>query len=136
MSWRGRLALRIESALVAGAPQNQSFSAGFELLGTQQQGDLFFYTPLGNTAAAIHWDASKAVIQSKGETHTFENLSALIENLLGTEVPVAALFSWLNGRPVDSDGWQVDLSQRSQGKILARRLTPAPPAELRVILEN
>jgi len=54
-------------------------------------------------------------------------------HLLGTAVPADALFAWLDGQPVALDGWQVDLSQRSAGRIIAHRVFPE--AELRLILE-
>ena len=57
-------------------------------------------------------------------------------HLLGTDIPVTALFGWLDGQALTSEGWQVDLSQRDRGKILARRQAPAPQAELRVVLED
>jgi outer membrane lipoprotein LolB len=136
MRWRGRLSLRVEGSSGAGETPNQSFTAGFELSGGAEEGDLLFYTPLGSTAAAIHWDPTKAVLQASGETQEFSSLNLLISKLLGTGLPVTALFAWLDGQAQDSDGWQVDLSQKSQGKILAYRLTPAPHAELRVVLED
>jgi outer membrane lipoprotein LolB len=50
-------------------------------------------------------------------------------------VPVSALFAWLMGRDLHADGWEVDLRQFTQGKIVAERLAPLPKAQLRVILE-
>jgi outer membrane lipoprotein LolB len=60
----------------------------------------------------------------------------LIQQLLGTDLPVAALFAWLSGQEVAADGWEVNLAQFDQGKIMAQRLTPLPRAQLRVILDN
>jgi outer membrane lipoprotein LolB len=134
--WHGRLAVRVQADPAAGLPQGQSFSAQFELHGNPQQGDLTFYTPLGSTAAAIHWLPGRAELQARGETREFGDLNQLISNMVGTDIPVDALFLWLDGRAQDADGWQVDLSEKSQGKILARRLSPAPPAELRVLLDD
>ncbi len=93
-------------------------------------------TPLGSTAASIRWTTLAATLQARGEVQEFKDLNALITHLLGTPVPVNALFSWLDGQPVNADGWEVDLSHRQQGKISARRLSPLPVAELRLILEE
>lgn len=134
--WQGRLALRVQVSSTPDQMPDQSFSAPFELHGNAEQGELLLLTPLGSTAAAIHWLPGKAVLQARGETREFDDLNRLITELLGTDVPVAALFAWLNGQTQEANGWQVDLSQRNQGKILARRLTPAPPAELRLVLDN
>lgn len=136
MRWRGRLSLRVESSSTAAQTQDPSFTAGFELSGNAGEGELLLFTPLGSTAAAIHWNPAMAVLQANGERQEFHSLDLLINKLLGTGLPVTALFAWLGGQARDSDGWQVDLSQKRQGKILARRMTPAPPAELRVVLDD
>jgi len=134
-NWHGRLALRIAATTTEQTP-DQSFSAAFELQGTPQQGDLLLLTPLGSTAAAIHWMPGQAVLHARGETRQFNDLDQLITQLLGTPVPVTALFAWLAGQAQEVEGWQVDLSAQDQGKILARRLSPEPSAELRVVLDN
>lgn len=115
--------------------QRQSFSAAFELTGTPAAGVLTFFTPLGSTAAAIHWTPHLATLASPGDTRTFAGLSPLIQNLLGTDVPVHALFAWLDGHDLQADGWEVDLAQFALGKIIAQRLAPMPQAQLRLILE-
>lgn len=134
--WRGRLSLRVQADANTEQKQDQSFSAAFELQGSPSQGELQFFTPLGSTAAALHWSSTGAVLQARGETREFSDLAQLITSLMGTDVPVAALFAWLDGQAQVADGWQVDLSQRAQGKIQARRTSPAPVAELRVLLDN
>jgi len=116
--------------------QDQSFSAAFELQGNPDQGELRLFTPLGSTAAGIQWTPGSAVLQSRGETRQYSSLAQLIQRVLGTDVPVTALFAWLAGQTQDVDGWQVDLSARDQGKIVARRAAPALPAELQVLLAN
>lgn len=131
-SWSGRMSVRVE-ATPSLAPQ--SFSSTFELQGEPAQGQLRFFTPLGSTAAAIVWSPQQAQMQSGTETHYFNNIAELIERVLGTPVPVAALFAWLAGESLSLDGWQVDQSQFDNGKIAARRTSPAPGAEIRVILE-
>lgn len=115
--------------------QAQSFSAAFDLSGTPDAGELTFFTPLGSTAAAIRWRAELATLESQGDTRTYPGLAPLIQNLLGTDVPVRALFAWLEGRGIPADGWEVDLTQFTQGKISAQRLTPLPQAQLRLVLE-
>jgi outer membrane lipoprotein LolB len=134
--WRGRLSLQVQADVAAGQKQDQSFSAAFELQGDPTLGDLRFFTPLGSTAAAMHWSPTGAMLQARGETREFSNLAQMITSLLGTNVPVVALFAWLDGQAQVADGWQVDLSQRAQGKIQAHRSTPAPVAELRVLLDD
>jgi len=130
------LAIKVDADISLTQLPGQSLSAAFELQGNAQQGMLQLLTPLGSTAARVTWTATSATLESGGEARAFADLPALLLHLLGTEVPVSALFAWLNGQPVELDGWQVDLTQRTQGKIIARRLAPAPVAELRLILED
>ena len=113
----------------------RSFGATFELTGTPDLGELQFFTPLGSTAAAIRWGPGFATLNAQGETRTYDGLPPLVQQLLGTDLPVATLFAWLKGQDLATDGWQVDLTQFTQGKISAQRLVPLPKAELRLILE-
>ncbi len=119
------------------SPQSskQSFASAFELQGNAQQGNMLLLTPLGTMAAAVSWTTTAATLQTGGERREFEDLKQLIEHVLGTPVPVTALFAWLDGQDVRSDGWEVNLALWSQGKITAHRRLPAPAAELRVVLQ-
>lgn len=134
-SWHGRLAMQVQASPEEPLSAPQSFSASFELLGTPEAGELTFFTPLGSTAAAIRWTPDLATLESQGQTRIFAGLSPLIQSLLGTDVPVTALFGWLTGENLAAGGWQVNLAQFGQGKIIAQRLSPLPQAELRLILE-
>lgn len=134
LTWRGRLAIRVEPEQPQSQPQ--SFSAGFELIGTPAAGELTLYTPLGSTAAALSWSTQTAVMRAHGEVRHFESLDALIKQAVGTEIPVAALFAWLAGDHMTVAGWSADLSQHANGRITARRTDPAPLAELRLVLEK
>lgn len=128
--WSGRLALQVEDA------QNQSFSAGFELLGTPQHGELLLFTPLGSTLARLVWTAGQATLQQGSDIKTSDSLPALVQELTGSALPIAALFDWLQGQATAAAGWEVDLSRMPQGRLLARRSDPQPPATLRVVLDT
>lgn len=130
--WSGRLSVRVDATPSLGP---QAFASNFELQGGPGQGELHFFTPLGSTAAAIVWTPRQAQMQSGSQTQTFTSIAELIERVLGTRVPVAALFAWLAGEPLSQDGWEVDQSQFGNGKITARRNSPSPGAEIRVVLE-
>jgi outer membrane lipoprotein LolB len=127
--WRGRLAIRVESEPV------QVFSAAFELSGSAPAGALTLFTPLGTTAAALSWTPEGSTLRSNAEVRQFANLGALMRQTLGAELPITALFAWLAGDTAASAGWQVDLSQRPNGRITVRRQLPLPMAELRVVLD-
>jgi outer membrane lipoprotein LolB len=128
--WTGRLALQVEEQA------SQSFSASFELSGSAQQGQFVLLNPLGNTLARIQWNASHAEITTGQATRESESLDALLQDVLGTSIPVAALFSWLEGTHVAALGWQVDLSAIAAGRLVAQRHTPTPQATLRIGLTD
>lgn len=133
--FRGRLALRIDAEMPLDASQPQSFSGSFELSGTAQAGSLLLYSPLGSTVAALSWRPGVAQMQNNGVVREFESLGAMVQSATGADLPIASLFNWLSGKTSDTPGWSADLSRRADGRITARRASPHPPLELRVILD-
>ncbi|MDP2368635.1 lipoprotein insertase outer membrane protein LolB [Rhodoferax sp.] len=129
-SWHGRLAMRVESNPV------QSFSAGLELSGDAQVGELILSSPLGTTLLAVSWRPGQATLQRDGQSRQFESMSALMQEALGADLPMTALFAWLAGDNAVVAGWQADLSQLGSGRLSARRSEPGPVAELRLMLER
>ena len=127
--WRGRLALRVET------PEPTSYFANFELSGQARAGELLLVSPLGTTLAQLRWSPQVALLRNDGQTRAFESLDALATEATGTDIPIAALFLWLQGQAAAADGWQADLSQLNEGRLVARRAQPEPAAELRLILD-
>jgi outer membrane lipoprotein LolB len=128
-AWNGRLSVRVDSE------PPQSFSAGFDLRGHAQSGELQLSSPLGNTLATVMWSPAGASLQQGEQVTRRGSLDELTTELGGTALPVAALFDWLQGRPTSSSGWQADLSRHTEGRVTARRLQPAPSAELRIVFQ-
>lgn len=126
-AWSGRLALRVDS------DPAQSFSAGFDLRGAPEAGELLLSSPLGNTLAQVRWSGQGAELQQGGRVQRRASLDELTTELSGTALPVTALFGWLRGEHVSAPGWTADLSQLAQGRITARRSNPLPTAELRLL---
>lgn len=129
-SWSGRLALKIDSS------PPQSFSASFELKGDAVRGTLGLYTPVGSTVAWLSWAPGQAELQARGERRRFDSVDALVSEATGTALPLPALFRWLDGQQSTETGWQADLSRIEDGRLVARRLSPLPEAELRVVLDH
>ena len=129
-SWAGRLALTVEGQ------SSQSFSAGFELKGAPDTGELSLFNPLGATVAVLSWAPGSATLRSNGSTREFPSLEALAQEATGAPLPVAALFDWLAGKATPIAGWQPDVTQVAEGRLRARRTDPPPPADLRVIFER
>jgi outer membrane lipoprotein LolB len=126
--WNGRIALQVEGH------ESQSFSAMFELRGDAQSGGLALISPLGSRLAQLEWKDGHAQLTSAQETRASDSLDALLQEVTGTRIPVAALFGWLKGTQTTVPGWRADLSALEQGRLVAYRDEPAPPATLRIAL--
>jgi outer membrane lipoprotein LolB len=129
-NWTGRLALQVQDN------QSQSFSAGFELRGKPQAGELTLFTPLGGVAAALSWEPGGATLKNGAQVRRFESVDAVVVEATGSAIPVAALFDWLEGRNTAVPGWQADLSELGHGRLRAQRMQPPPAADLRVVLDR
>ena len=62
-NWNGRLSVRVDS------DPPQSFTAGFDLRGSPQTGELQLNSPLGNTLATVLWSPQGAELR-QGEQVT------------------------------------------------------------------
>jgi outer membrane lipoprotein LolB len=127
--WSGRMSVQVQQS----TPQNTSGS--FELSGNRDAGELVLLNPLGNIVARVQWSPGQASAQQGTQTRQASSLDELTQDLLGTSLPIAALFDWLQGKPTVAAGWQADLDARSEGRILARRTDPLPEASLRIVLD-
>ncbi len=128
--WAGRLAVQVPD------DPRQSFSAGFELRGSALAGELELLAPGGVTAALLQWRPGQASLTGPGlPARLGRSVDDLTRELTGAAVPVAALFDWLEGRPADVPGWEVDLTGRAQGRLSARQQA-APKAQLRIVMER
>jgi outer membrane lipoprotein LolB len=114
----------------------QSLAAVFDLKGGIEAGQLSLGTPLGNILAQLSWSAGSATLRTPRETREYPSVDALLAEVTGTPIPVAALFDWLAGKPATVDGWQADLTQHADGRLRARRSSPAPAADLRLAFER
>ncbi len=143
----GRLALNIDAV---GDRPASSISAGFELRGNAQQGELRLNTPLGTTLAAAYWGPDKVRLVTLHGEQSFDDLDALSRAAFGETLPLRALPDWLHGRPwpdaaepaqalqpgpgFNQLGWTIELTQFDQGRLLAWRAA-APAVRLRAVLD-
>lgn len=140
----GRLALRVDATPERPA---QSLNAGFELRGTDREGELRLISPLGTQVAAARWGPGLALLQTGEGERRFASLDALSREALGEPLPLAALPDWLAGRPwrgaahtalgdgFEQLGWVVTTAALAEGQLQARRAA-APAVSLRVRLDN
>ena len=128
--WSGRMSVQVQES------PPQTTSGSFELSGSPAVGELVLLNPLGNIVARVRWDQAQASVTQNNRTRQADSLDALIQELLGTSLPIAALFDWLQGKNTQASGWQADLANRDNGKIVAQRLSPLPEAMLRIVLDE
>ncbi|HAL40478.1 MAG TPA: hypothetical protein DCP03_21235 [Polaromonas sp.] len=129
--WTGRISLQVQSEPA------QSFSAGFELKGKPERGELTLISPLGNVLGILRWSPFEAVLDSGNQKiQRFSSVDALMEQATGAAVPLSALFAWLQGDNASVNGWSADLSRHSEGRISAKRAQPTPQVDLRVVLDQ
>ena len=114
----------------------QSFSALFELEGSEDQGELILLSPLGNTLGKLKWSAEGATLQTGQQQQASHSLDALLTQVTGEAIPIKAIFDWLRGIETNAAGWVADLSALPQGRITAQRSDPKPKAILRIAFSH
>lgn len=122
----GRFALLIDHR----DGERESVQGGFAWRDTQSTQWLDLANPLGNTLARIEVTPSRAILtRSDGTTDAAAHADALVEQVLGSSIPVEGLRDWLRGRLAPGaaaqaekdpegrlarfvqNGWQVELSR-------------------------
>jgi outer membrane lipoprotein LolB len=110
------------------------------LTGNAQRGRLDLSTPIGVTMARASWQPGAVSVETPQGKSQHASLADMSRQVLGEELPVAAMFDWLRGRPwlgagsfaalpdepvgFHQLGWAVDLSRFDQSRIAARRSEP------------
>ncbi len=128
--WQGRLAVRVSG------DSPQSFSAQFALQGNSERGILSLYTPLGSTVAQVQWSDRGAFLTGEGEPRHFETVGALTQTLTGAELPIGALFAWLQSGRIEAAGWQVERADREAGVLVAHQQNARNSVDLKLLLER
>lgn len=141
----GRMAVQVAATAKEVARQ---LSAGFELRGNGQAGELDLVSPLGTVVARARWEPGRVEVATSDGTRRFDSLSEMARRTLGEPIPLEALADWLRARPwpgsdhtaieggFEQGGWQVDLQRAAEGFIVAQRQSPAPTVTLRVRLDT
>ena len=126
--WAGRMGLQVQSE------PPQAFFASFELKGQASSGELTLISPLGSILGIMRWSPTEAILEQGSTTRRFASTDELLAQVTGAAVPMSALFDWLAGIDTPTPGWVADLSKQPDGRISAKRINPAPQADLRIVL--
>lgn len=142
--WHGRLLVRMAASETRAA---ETYSAGFELRGNADAGELVLTTPLGTRAGVARWSPAGAELDDGQGARRYATLEALSADVFKQDLPLAALPAWLAGKPwpaapaqataqgFDQLGWQVDLTRHAAGELRATRAAP-PALSLLVRLDS
>lgn len=129
-AWSGRFHLKTQ------AERPHSVTAIFTLEGSAKHGQLMLWSPIGTALAQATWGDDYARLVVSDQTTHFANMDELTTTLMGSAIPVWALFDWLQGRPTAVDGWEVGLERLTAGRIEARRHHPLPVTEVRILIDS
>jgi outer membrane lipoprotein LolB len=153
--YSGKLAVRTNAS---SDQPSRAVSGQFELSGNASSGQLVLTSPLGTTVARARWSdpvgaqgvPSKIELESDGGTTHYATLEDMMQRAIGDQLPLPAMFDWLDGHPwpaapvqraadglsFDQLGWHVDLSQFAGNQLIdAQRPQPAPTLHVRVKLD-
>jgi outer membrane lipoprotein LolB len=144
----GRLSVRVAAQ---GDTPGRSVSAVFDLRSSDgQSGELDLSTPLGTLMGRARWSPGQVSLATSQGERSYPSLAALSEDVLGEDVPVQALFDWLQGRawpgaastPLTAPslgfsqlGWTIRLDRLADGAIQAERAEP-PEVTVQVRLQR
>jgi outer membrane lipoprotein LolB len=138
--------------------KHEAVQGGFAWRDTGKALTLDLANPLGNTLARVEVEPGLAtLIRSNGQREQAAHPDALVEQVLGSPIPVAGLRDWLRGRTGDAgvsglqkneqgqvgafsqDGWRVQLSRYdAQGPALLQmnRNDPDRNISVRLVIDE
>jgi outer membrane biogenesis lipoprotein LolB len=129
-AWRGRIAVRVDSKPI------QQFNAHFSLEGSPISGDMQFSNMLGTVLGEISWQERGASWRNIHGVTSYPSLTMLTQDVIGTNLPMDCLFSWLQHHQCHAPSWQIDLGEADGSYIKAIRTGPDYSAQLVIILDH
>jgi outer membrane lipoprotein LolB len=129
LHWQGKISAKVHSTPM------RVFYADFDLDGSPISGTLALQAPLGIRIADMRWDSDAATLVASGKSQQFESLQSMVFYAVGVDLPVAYIFDWLEGKSTSHPNWQVDLSERANGRITAQKIAPEPKVDLKIFVE-
>lgn len=131
---------------------NPVMNAQFDLSGNEHQGSLRLSTPLGTTLADARWSRQGVLLVTEQGLQHFDDLEAMSQAVFSQNVPLPALWHWLQGQPwparpatalsdpregFSQDGWVIRTRQlASNGLLTAQHDGPPGQVILRLRLDR
>ena len=133
-SYQGRISVRAE------APVDQSLNANFSLTGTESEGTLDLFGPLGATVAKLKWGPGFAYLRQHTDAEVYPDLPSMLAQLTGTPLPTTVVFDWLEGKGVHGvipAGWTLlEGGEPSTRRLRLARHSPTPAVRLTILLDE
>ena len=132
LALQGQLSIKLQAFQALPA---KGVSMGFFFNGGPQGGQLDLMTPMGSQVARVHWTRTDAWLQTDQGNRHFQTLGELSQEVLGEDLPLAALMQWVQGQPApdlppptritpksfQQNGWDIDTTDTGIGRINAQR---------------
>ena len=132
VSLQGQMSVKLEAFQDLPA---RGMSFGFFFSGHAQEGELDLMTPLGSQVAHLHWQPARVELVDADGPHLYGSIAELSQKALGEALPLDTLIHWMQGHPDPTQpsvagstaggfvqlGWEIDLSQRADQRIIATR---------------
>jgi outer membrane lipoprotein LolB len=96
-------------------------SAGVSWVHSQLADEILLLAPLGQTVARIHRDKDEATLDANGKHHTAQDMEALMQQVLGWQLPLSGLSRWVTGLPSPNGEFSVELGANGQLSLLRQQ---------------
>ncbi|NYT64177.1 outer membrane lipoprotein LolB [Alcaligenaceae bacterium] len=101
--------------------KQDAVQGGFVWRDTGQALELDLLNPLGNTLARVQVEPGQAtLIRSNGATEQAAHPDALVEQVLGSPIPVGGLRDWLQGRTGDASVQGLENNSNGQPQLFSQ----------------
>lgn len=108
---------------IADGKNKKSMTLNFELQGNLQNGQLNLLGPLGTQVMQLQWEPHMAILRQGKNQITATHLGQLTNTLLGFELPLDAVFQWLENQPSKNQNltfWSLETLEMPSGKKALR----------------
>lgn len=97
----------------------QRESAGVRWVHRADEDEILLLAPLGQTVARIHRDADAVTLDASGSHYVAQDMEALMQEVLGWQLPLSGLRYWVTALPVPDD--EVDIEHDAKGQVSVLR---------------
>jgi outer membrane lipoprotein LolB len=93
-------------------------NAGVRWVHSAAEDEILLLAPLGQTVARIHRDAHEATLEASGKHYADHDMEALMQQVLGWNLPLSGLRYWVTALPVPGDEFSIERDANGQVSAL------------------